>query len=148
MPNGAGGAGQSLARAIARQQRGVADQLEEAGDAAGGDRAAQLAREARQLAEALEGGRMDAGTLARQQQLFRRLLDAGRSLEKEEREESGKREATTAKGGDAFVPGAKVDARAAARFRPPTWEELRGLSAEERRAILEYFTRLNSAPAP
>ena len=147
MPNGASsGAGQSLARAIARQQRGVADQLEEAGEATGGDKAAQLAREARQLADALDGGRMDAGTLARQQQLFRRLLDAGRTLEKEDREDNGKREATSATGSNTFTPGDKVDAKKAVRFRPPTWEELRALSPDERRAILDYFTRLNSAP--
>jgi hypothetical protein len=149
MPNGSsGGAGQALARSLAQKQRGVADQLEEAGDAAGGDRAAQLAREARQLAEALDGGRLDASTLARQQQLFRRLLDAGRSLEKEERDDSGRREAKSATGGDVFTPGGKVDTKAATRFRPPTWEEMRGLSADERRAILDYFTRLNSAQAP
>jgi hypothetical protein len=149
MPNGAsGGAGQSLARGLARQQRSIADQLEEAGDAAGGDRAAQLAREARQLADVLDNGRLDAGTLARQQQLFRRLLDAGRSLEKDERDDSGKREATSATGNDVFTPNAKVDPKAAIRFRPPTWQELRALSADERRAILDYFTRINSAPAP
>ena len=149
MPNaGQSGAGQALARELARRQRGVADQLEEAGEAAGGDRAEQLAREARQLADALDGGRLDASTLARQQQLFRRLLDAGRSLEKEEREDNGKREAKSATGNDTFTPGAKVDAKAALRFRPPTWEELRALSPDERRAILDYFTRLNSAPSP
>ena len=147
MPGGAAGSsGQSLARSLARQQRGVADQLEDAGDAVGGDRAAELAREARQLADQLDGGRLDAGTLARQQQLFRRLLDAGRSLEKEEREDSGKRESKSATGANTFVPGTTPDARAASRFRPPTWQELRGLSADERRAILDYFTRLNSAP--
>ncbi|MFL5617927.1 MAG: hypothetical protein ACJ79A_05960 [Gemmatimonadaceae bacterium] len=149
MPNGSGaGPGQSIARQLARQQRSIADQLDEVGDAAGGDRAAQLAREARQLAEALDNGRLDAGTLARQQQLFRRLLDAGRSLEKEERDDSGKREATSAKGGEAFTPTDKVDAKAAIKFRPPTWQEMRELSPDERRAILDYFTRINSAPAP
>jgi hypothetical protein len=148
MPNGPGsGAGQSLARQLARQQRSIADQLDDVGDAAGGDRAAQLAREARQLAEALDNGRLDAGTLARQQQLFRRLLDAGRSLEKEERDDSGKREATSAKGDATFTPTDKVDAKAAIRFRPPTWQEMRELSPDERRAILDYFTRINSAPA-
>jgi hypothetical protein len=147
MPGGSPSA-QSLARALAQKQRGVADQLEDAGDAAGGDRAAQLAREARQLADQLDGGRLDAGTLARQQQLFRKLLDAGRSLEKEEREDSGKREATSATGNDTFSPTGRAEGKAAARFRPPTWEELRGLSSEERRAILDYFTRLNSGPAP
>jgi hypothetical protein len=149
MPNGAsGGEGQSMARALARQQRSIADQLEDAGDGAGGDRAAQLAREARQLADALDNGRLDGTTLARQQQLFRRLLDAGRSLEKEERDDSGKREATTAKGDETFTPTGTVDPKAAIKFRPPTWQELRGLSADERRAILDYFTRINSAPAP
>ena len=149
MPNGGqSGAGQALSRELARRQRGVADQLEDAGNAAGGDRADQLAREARQLADALEGGRLDPGTLARQQQLFRRLLDAGRSLEKEEREDTGKREAKSATGSDTFTPGATVDAKVAQRFRPPTWEELRALSPDERRAIMEYFTRLNRAPSP
>lgn len=147
MPGGTPSA-QSLARTLARQQRGVADQLEEAGDAAGGDKAAQLAQEARRLADALDGGRLDAGTLARQQQLFRRLLDAGRSLEKEDREDTGKREATSAKGGETFTPAGTVQAKAAVRFPPPKWEELRALPADERRAILDYFTRLNSAPPP
>jgi hypothetical protein len=147
MPGGSPSA-QSLARALARQQRGVADQLEDAGDAAGGDKAAQLAQEARRLADALDGGRLDANTLARQQQLFRRLLDAGRSLEKEDREDTGKREATSAKGDATFTPSGTVQTKAAVRFPPPRWEELRGLPADERRAILDYFTRLNSAPTP
>jgi hypothetical protein len=148
MPNGGGGEGQSMARSLARQQRQIADQLEDVGDAAGGERAAQLAREARQLADALDGGRLDAGTLARQQQLFRRLLDAGRTLEKEERDDSGKREATSATGDATYTPTGSVDAKAAIRFRPPTWQELRGLSADERRAILDYFTRINGAQQP
>jgi hypothetical protein len=149
MPQGAsGGEGQSLARQLARQQRNIADQLEDAGDGAGGERAAQLAREARQLAEALDNGRLDATTLQRQQQLFRRLLDAGRSLEKDERDDSGKREATSAKGDEVYTPTNGVDTKAAIKFQPPTWQELRGLSADERRAILDYFTRINSAPAP
>ncbi|MEP6621516.1 MAG: hypothetical protein ABJE47_19470 [bacterium] len=149
MPNGQSSAsGQSLARALARQQRQLADQLDETGDATGGERAAQLAREARQLAEALDNGRLDGSTLARQQQLFRRLLDAGKSLEKEERDDTGKREAKSATGNDTFSPGAKTDAKAAVRFQPPSWQELRALSADERRAILDYFTRLNSASTP
>ena len=136
---------QGTARALARQQRQVAEQLDELGDGAGGDRASQLAKEARQLAEALEGGRIDGTTLARQQQLFRRLLDAGRSLEKDEREDTNKREATSAKGGNEFKPdNTNAGGRAATRFREPTWDELRGLTADERRAILEYFKRINA----
>ena len=136
---------QATARMLARQQRGIANQLDELGDAAGGDRAAELAKEARQLAEAMEQTRVDAATVARQQQLFRRLLDAGRTLEKEEREEESKREAKAATGDDRFDPGAAaVAGRAGAKFREPTWSDLRGLSADERRAILEYFKRINS----
>jgi hypothetical protein len=93
-------------------------------------------------------GQSLARQLARQQQLFRRLLDAGRSLEKDERDDSGKREATSAKGDEVYTPTGGVDTKAAIKFRPPTWQEMRGLSAEERRAILDYFTRINSAPAP
>jgi hypothetical protein len=138
---------QGTARALARQQRQIAEQLDELGDGAGGDRAAQLAKEAKQLAEALEGGRIDGTTLARQQQLFRRLLDAGRSLEKEEREDTNKREAQAAKAGNDFKPdNTNASGRAANKFREPTWDELRGLSADERRAILEYFKRINAKP--
>jgi len=136
---------QATARALAREQRQVASQLDELGENVGGDRAAQMAKEAKQLAEALEGGRLDASTVARQQQLFRRLLDAGRSLQKDEREDTNKREATSAKGGNEFNPAnTNATGRAAAKFREPTWEELRGLTADERRAILEYFKRINA----
>ncbi|MDB4917257.1 MAG: hypothetical protein JWM95_4901 [Gemmatimonadetes bacterium] len=149
MPNSqSSAAGQQLARSLARQQRQLAEQLDDAGDAAGGDRAEKLAQEARQLAEALDNGRLDGSTLARQQQLFRRLLDAGKTLEKEERDDTGKREAKSAMANDAFSPTGKVDTRAAVKFQPPTWQELRAMSADERRAVLDYFTRLNSAPKP
>ena len=136
---------QATSRALAREQRQVAQQLDELGEAAGGDRAAQLAKEAKQLAEALEGGRLDATTLARQQQLFRRMLDAGRTLEKDEREDTNKREAKSAKGGNELKPdNTNATGRATTKFREPTWEELRGLSADQRRAILEYFKRINA----
>jgi hypothetical protein len=136
---------QATARMLARQQRGIANQLEEMGDAAGGARAGELAKEARQLAEVLEQTRVDAATVARQQQLFKRLLDAGRSLEKEEREDTDKREAKAATGERRFDPGqATARGRAATRFREPAWSDLRGLSADERRAILEYFKRINA----
>ena len=139
--------GQATARALAREQRQVAQQLEELGDAAGGDRAAQLAKEARQVADALDGGRIDGTTVARQQQLFRRLLDAGRTLEKDEREDTNKREAQSYTGDNAFKPdNSNASGKAAEKFREPTWDELRGLSADERRAILDYFKRINGKP--
>jgi hypothetical protein len=136
---------QATARMLARQQRNIANQLEEISDAAGGERAGELAKEARQLAEVLEQTRVDAQTVARQQQLFRRMLDAGRSLEKEEREDNDKREAKAASGDSRFDPGANsIRGKAGQKFGEPTWDELRGLSADERRAILEYFKRINA----
>ncbi|HSU41640.1 MAG TPA: hypothetical protein VLJ38_18810, partial [Polyangiaceae bacterium] len=63
----------------------------------------------------------------------------------DEREDTNKREATSAKGGNEFNPtNTNANGRAAAKFREPTWEELRGLTADERRAILEYFKRINA----
>jgi hypothetical protein len=147
--NGMSPEAQATARMLARQQKSIANQLEELGDAAGGDRAAELAKEARQLAEALEQTKVDAATVARQQQLFKRLLDAGRSLEKEEREDNDKREAKAATGDNRFDPGnGDAKGKAGAKFREPTWNELRGLTADERRAIMEYFKRINAGDKP
>jgi hypothetical protein len=73
------------------------------------------------------------------------MLDAGRSLEKDERDDQGKREAKAAEGVESFAPADRdASGRAASRFREPQWDELRGLSAEERRAVLEYFRRINA----
>ena len=145
---GAGGAGSAQARALARQQREVARSLEELGDADGTGRADALAAEARRVAEALERAGMNEATKERQEQLLRRMLDAGRSLEGEERDE-GKRQATSAAGIELFTPGATdVSGAAARRWHEPTWEELRGLSAEERRAVIDYFRRMNAEVKP
>jgi hypothetical protein len=132
------------ARMIAARQRQLARQLEEAGEGDQSGRSDQLAREMRQIAEALQQGRLDPSIVDRQQRLFRRLLDAGLSLQKEEREEQGERESKAATGSDRFTPGADAGGRDATRFREPDWNELRGLTAEERRAVLEYFKRLNA----
>jgi len=148
MPGGPQGPNaQATARALARQQRNVAEQLDELSENAAGARAGDLAKEAKALAEVLEGGRLDAGSLARQQQLFRRLLDAGRALEKEEREDDTRREAKSYTGGELHTPGTDASGKAAVRFRDPSWAELRGLSPEECRAILDYFRRINGAAA-
>ncbi|HUG76514.1 MAG TPA: hypothetical protein VML57_03415 [Burkholderiales bacterium] len=132
------------ARMLGARQRQLAKQLEEAGEADESGRADQLAREMRQIADVLQQGRLDAEVVDRQQRLFRRLLDAGLSLQKEEREEQGERESKAAVVGDQFTPGADARGREATRFREPDWNELRGLTAEERRAVLDYFKRLNA----
>jgi hypothetical protein len=137
--------GQAQARGIAEQQRNLADRLDDAGQNSSSSRAAELAREMRQIAEALDAGRMDPTLVERQQRLFRRLLDAGLTLEKEERDDRGERESRSATGAEGtFTPPADVRSRPTTRYREPTWSELRGLTAEERRAVLEYFKRINA----
>jgi hypothetical protein len=151
MPSAQGGPGGEQARQLARQQRALGEALDEAAQMSdvGAARAKQMAEEARRIAAALESGRIDEGTLARQERLFRRMLDAGKSLEKEEREDTDRREARAAQGVDAYSPGAAgARGAAATRFREPTWEELRGLTPEERSAVIEYFRRINAQQAP
>jgi hypothetical protein len=77
------------------------------------------------------------------------MLEAGRTLEQDERDEQGRREARVGAGVSGVAPATGVEAgRAAARFAPPAWGDLRTLSAEERRLVTEYFRRLNGgAPA-
>jgi hypothetical protein len=145
IPGAAGQGARDASRQLARQQRSVAEKLEDVGDNDPSGKADALAREARQLAQALERQGADPATVNRQQQLYRRLLDAGRTMEQDERDESGKREARA--GGN--IPGtAPVDGpqsgKAATKFAVPSWADLRGLSPEERRIVIEYFRRLNS----
>ena len=48
-----------------------------------------------------------------------------------------------------FTPWATfANCAAARRWHVPTWEELRGLSAEERRAVIDYFRRRNAEVKP
>lgn len=142
-------AGRAQARQLARSQREVARKLDEISDSDPTGRAQELAREARAVAQALDQGAVDPGSLARQERLFRRMLDAGRSLEQEQRDESQRREARAGREDQRFVPPAgSVRGRDASRYAVPSWEELRGLSADERRLVIEYFRRLNAEGRP
>ena len=103
-----------------------------------------LALEAQALAERLAGETLDMETLQRQERLFHRLLDAGRSLEKDEF--SDERESS--------APGQfernevevlSPEDMGALRFQTPPAEELQGLSPAQRQMVLEYFERLNRA---
>jgi len=137
--------GREQARQLGRQQREVAASLEEMGDQDRTGRADELAKEARQLAQALESGGLDPNVIDRQQRLFRRMLDAGRTLERDEREDNGKREAKAATGNELFLPpNATASGKAASKFAMPNWNELRGLTPEERRLVLDYFKRINA----
>jgi hypothetical protein len=135
---------QQESRQLARQQREVAAKLDDVGDRDDSGRAEELAKEARQIAAALEAAQIDPAVIERQQRLFRKMLDAGRLMEEEEREDTGKREAKSWTGTDVFTPeGTSASGRSAMRFQAPTWNELRGLTPDERRIVLEYFKRIN-----
>ena len=135
---------QNASRQLAKQQRELAAKLEENGDRDDSGRADEMAREARQIAQQLESANLDASVLERQQRLFRKMLDAGRLLEEDQREDTGKREAKSWSGSEVFTPsGANASGKSASKFLAPTWNELRGLTPEERRLVLEYFKRIN-----
>ncbi len=132
-------------RDLAARQRALAEQLERL--QAGGDASAAgaLAQEARELARQLEAGRLDARTVARQERLYRKLLDAGRSLAGEEPDEQKERISRSASGDSVHIPAALTPGATGTgpRVRYPTWDELTGLTPEQRRMVLEYFRRLN-----
>lgn len=147
MPGGPQGQqAQQQARAIARQQRSVADGLQDVADIDPTGRLEALAREAQQVAQALDRGGLDPSTAARQQQLYRRMLDAGRFMEQEERDDQGPRESRAGDGRGTTRASGVMSGRDGVRFAPPTWSELRSLSADERRLVYEYFRRLNGSP--
>ena len=144
---GAGGQGVlEQLRAMAARQRALAEQLDRLRAEGTASGAGELAREARELARQLEAGRLDRRTIERQQQLYRRLLDAGRTLSGQEPDEQKERTSRAATGDSVRRPGALAPGAtgAAPRLRYPTWDELRGLTPEQRRLVLEYFRRLNA----
>lgn len=130
---------------LAQQQQEVASNVGEMANQEGedgplGDLEA-LAQEAQALAQELAGGRLDAETRERQERLFHRLLDAGRSLEKEEFSEERESE------GAGLVERGEVaplgpDALGLLRFRPDA-EALRRLPPAARALVIRYFERLN-----
>lgn len=134
---------------MAQRQNEVAEELgemSEEGKQEGdplGDLSA-FAEEAERLAEALAQGRLDPEVLRRQERLFHRLLDAGRTLERDEESEERESEqpgAFTRDGVSALSAGS-LDAL---RFELPGAAVLRALPPAQRALVLRYFERLNSA---
>ena len=115
-------------------------------DAEGAPNAAeQLAEEALQLARELEAGQLDRETVERQERLFRRLLDAGRTLRSDEEDERKERRSETGDQANARVPPELSGPTGPeARYPYPRWDQLRRFTPEERRLILDYFRRLNA----
>src|SRR5437660_761330 len=133
-------------QALAARQRALAEQLERLQAEGANAAAGPLAQEAKELARQLEAGRLDQQTIERQQRLYRRLLDAGRTLSNDEPDENKERVSRSATGDSVHIPDIlKPGATGAGpRLRYPRWEELQGLTPEQRRLVLEYFRRLNA----
>jgi hypothetical protein len=130
-------------QSLARQQRQLQAELERLkaqGDLAG---AGQLADEAGEIARQLEAGVLDRATVERQERLYRRLLDQGRTLRGEEEDERKERSSRTGEQENAVVTSGRPPADRGPRYRYPTWDELQHLSPADRRLILDYFRRLN-----
>lgn len=135
---------QEQLRQLGARQRAMAEQLERMRAQGNTPGAAELAQEARDLARRLEAGRLDRETVDRQERLFRRMLDAGRTLQGQEQDENKERQSTAATGDSIHLPAALrsrlLDENN--RIRMPDWESLQKLSPEERRLVIEYFQRL------
>ena len=149
MPGGESGSqAQQMAQQIARRQRQIAQRLDDVGSGDASGRADALAKEAKRLADAMERAASDPETAARREQFLQRLLDAGRTLRREDEDKQGPRESKPGIGTTVFTPSAiPVTGAPASRVAPPSWEELRGLRDDERRAVLQYFERLNKTGA-
>lgn len=131
---------------MAQQQQQVADQVgdlaQEQGEGPLGDLEA-MAQEAEALARALEEGRLDATTRERQERLFHRLLDAGRSLEREGETTEREADAPGLVEPESVNP-LSAEALGLLRYRldPAT---LDALSPGARALVRQYFQRLNEA---
>jgi hypothetical protein len=141
---GAAGIQQELRR-LANQQRALAEELQRMKGQGNISGAGELADEANELARRLENGRLDRQVVERQERLFRRMLDAGRTLQGREEDQQKQRQSITATGDSVRLPPALRARLTAAdgRLRVPTWDELQRLSPEERRLVVDYFRRLS-----
>ena len=93
---------------------------------------------------------VETRVVERQERLFRRMLDAGRTLQGREEDQQKERQSTAATDDSVHLPPA-LRARLTGdddRLRVPTWEELQQLSPEERRLVVDYFRRLSEAGRP
>jgi len=149
LPMIGGGAMQDQIRQLSAQQRALAEQLERLRAQTQSSGAGELADEARDLANQMEAGRLDRRTVERQERLYRRMLDAGRTLQGQEEDEQKERQSTTGSQDSVRLPPAlRAQLEGADRgLRLPTWEQLQQLSPEDRRLVMDYFRRLAEAPA-
>jgi len=145
---GSGGMESAMQR-LGAQQRALGEQLERLRAQGNMPGAGEMANEAKDLARRLEAGRLDRQTVERQDRLFRRMLDAGRTLQGRDEDEKKERQSTTATGDSISLPPAlraqlETDA---GRPQMPGWEQLQQLSPEERRLVVDYFRKLTEPAA-
>ncbi|MFQ5679127.1 MAG: hypothetical protein ACE5HP_06680 [Gemmatimonadota bacterium] len=134
---------EALLRRLAAEQADIGRRLRELGDEPLLGDPGEMGREAGQLAERLEAGRADAETLGRQRRLFRRMLDAGRTLEQDE-PDPGRRESRTGRTAHREIPPLDPALLAGPRFPHPTDALLKNLPAFYRPLVFDYFDRLNA----
>jgi hypothetical protein len=145
LPMAGGGAVSEQLRQLGARQRALAEELEKLKGGGNLPGAGELADEADDLARRLEAGRIDRQIVARQERLFRRMLDAGRTLQGRQEDERKERQSITATDDSVHLPPA-LRARLLGdddRLHVPTWDELQQLSPEERRLVVDYFRRLS-----
>ncbi|MGE0439376.1 MAG: hypothetical protein AB7L66_16635 [Gemmatimonadales bacterium] len=136
---------QARMQALAQQQRQMAEELDRLRAETQMEGTRDMAEEARELARKLEAGRLDRETVERQERLFKKMLDAGRTLQGEEKDEKKERQSEVAKGDSVSVPAPlRRLLDESGRIRFPSWEELQRLSPEERRLVTDYFRRLTA----
>jgi hypothetical protein len=148
LPMAGSGAIRAQLRQLAANQRALAEELQKLKGGGILPGAGELADEAKELAKRLEGGRLDRQVVERQERLFRRMLDAGRTLQGREEDERKERQSTTATDDSIHLPPAlRTRLLGDDPPRVPTWEELQQLSPEERRLVVDYFRRLSEPSA-
>lgn len=136
-------------RELAARQSAIGEELGEIDRTLGArgqvlGRLDEMGREAEELAREMSRGRLDEEIIQRQNRLFQRLLDAGRTLERDEfdRERRAERPGTRrALRPDALPPQLGVP------FPHPPEQALRQFPPALRRLILDYFDRLNGREA-
>jgi len=102
----------------------------------------EMAALGREIADELAAGRLDAGVLEAQERLLDRMLEAGRTLERDRptEEREGSRPLPGERVAPSPLPAYLLDPTA---LQLPTREEMESLSPIERRMILDYFDRVN-----
>ena len=87
-------------------------------------------------------GRLTPDLVQRQERLFHRLLDAGRSLEREEFSDEREAEEVGAFQRGEVVP-LTAEQMGALRYSLPDADQLQRLSPAVRQLVIQYFERIN-----